>query len=630
MLLYQSVGTGKTCSAIAAATNNFEKQGYTILWVTRTTLKNDIWKNMFDQVCNEGIRHQIQNSDLKIPDEQDKRMRLLSKAWRIRPMSYKQFSNLVSKQNALYEMLVKINGKEDPLRKTLLIIDEAHKLYGGDDLSSLEKPDMNALHKALMYSYQFSGKDSVRVLLMTATPITKDPMELIQLVNLLKPANEQMPADFSNFSEKYLNEGGKFTDAGRTHFLDDIAGYISYLNRSKDARQFSQPQIHHIKTPIIADIKMAQRFDKKIVKELLDTNVVELKNQVEEENKKLEGELGDVSAKKFGFLKDNICGDISGKEKNQCVKIINNNIRSMVSEAKNHVKEIREKIKDIKEQIIHRGKMKKSALAEVRDNIEKYGDQYEEYKNTLLFELKDKCSVKMSNKSNFDEHPELQQYIQKIKNYNDEIAELHNQLKNQADNYKQRIKHLNNLLKTDLNNTERNVVKMTLREERSLHNKTIKLRKTEVDGAVKVIKADISETEKVKNSKYSNIRKTVKRSHSDEKKHIKKINVEKRKLQKTLRNQKQGVEHDFLIKLVQKYESKIMDQMVDVSDQAVLREKDKESAKLEKLQHKNMMKQIKEQEKLREKTRKQEEKKIEQTRKKEEKQSLRTTKKNNK
>jgi superfamily II DNA or RNA helicase len=315
MLLYQSVGTGKTCSAIAAATNNFEKQGYTILWVTRTTLKNDIWKNMFDQVCNESIRHQIENSGLKIPDEQDKRMRLLSKAWRIRPMSYKQFSNLVSKQNALYEMLVKINGKEDPLRKTLLIIDEAHKLYGGDDLSSLEKPDMNALHKALMYSYQFSGKDSVRVMLMTATPITKDPMELIQLVNLLKPANEQMPSDFSNFSEKYLSEEGKFTDVGRTQFLDDISGYISYLNRSKDARQFSQPQIHHVKAPIISDVTIAQRFDKKIVKDLLDTNVVELKQQVDEENKKLEESVHGINAKKFEFLKDNICGDITGKEK---------------------------------------------------------------------------------------------------------------------------------------------------------------------------------------------------------------------------------------------------------------------------------------------------------------------------
>ena len=35
MLLWHSTGSGKTCSAVATATNEFEKQDYTILWVTR-------------------------------------------------------------------------------------------------------------------------------------------------------------------------------------------------------------------------------------------------------------------------------------------------------------------------------------------------------------------------------------------------------------------------------------------------------------------------------------------------------------------------------------------------------------------------------------------------------------------
>ncbi len=144
MLLWHSTGSGKTCSAIATASNEFEKEGYTILWVTRTTLKNDIWKNMFDQVCHEIIRTKISANEIVIPSEQPKRLKLLSQSWRIRPMSYKQFSNLVSKQNKLYDTLVKINGIADPLRKTLIVIDEAHKLYGGGDLSSIERPDMNA------------------------------------------------------------------------------------------------------------------------------------------------------------------------------------------------------------------------------------------------------------------------------------------------------------------------------------------------------------------------------------------------------------------------------------------------------------------------------------------------------
>jgi hypothetical protein len=51
MLLFHSVGSGKTCTAIATATNTFDREGYKILWVTRHTLKEDIWKNMFDKIA---------------------------------------------------------------------------------------------------------------------------------------------------------------------------------------------------------------------------------------------------------------------------------------------------------------------------------------------------------------------------------------------------------------------------------------------------------------------------------------------------------------------------------------------------------------------------------------------------
>jgi hypothetical protein len=264
MYLWHSVGTGKTCSAIATATSSFEREGYTILWVTRTTLKNDIWKNMFDQVCNENIRNEIEN----LPNEHTKRMRMLSKSWSIRPMSYKQFSNLVSKQNSFYNALVKKNGEADPLQKTLLIIDEAHKLYGGEDLSSLERPDMQALNAALQNSYMVSGKNSVRLLLMTATPITGNPMELIKLINLLKPIDKQMPDQFPEFSQEYLNEEGRFTERGERKYLDNIAGYVSYLNREKDARQFAQPIVKFVNAPLVDDIKEIIKLDKKLVRVL--------------------------------------------------------------------------------------------------------------------------------------------------------------------------------------------------------------------------------------------------------------------------------------------------------------------------------------------------------------------------
>jgi hypothetical protein len=52
MLFWHSVGTGKTCAAIATASTTFAQEGYKILWVTRRTLRGDLWKDMFLNVCD--------------------------------------------------------------------------------------------------------------------------------------------------------------------------------------------------------------------------------------------------------------------------------------------------------------------------------------------------------------------------------------------------------------------------------------------------------------------------------------------------------------------------------------------------------------------------------------------------
>ena len=642
MLLYQSVGTGKTCSAIAAATTNFEKAGYTILWVTRTTLKNDIWKNMFDQVCSESIRYQMQHSDLKIPTDQSKRMRLLSKAWRIRPMSYKQFSNLVSKQNSFYETLVKINGKEDPLRKTLLIIDEAHKLYGGGDLSSLEKPDMNALHQALMHSYKYSGQDSCRLLLMTATPVTQNPMELIQLVNLCKQEEEQMPADFSNFSDKYLDDHGTFTEKGRVDYLDDISGYISYLNREKDARQFSQPRLHYVKVPITRDMDLVHKFDRKIVRNILDSDILELKNQLVEENKKIQGEIAEINVKKFAFMKEEICGELEGPSQKMCDKIVNKNIRELVQTAKDELKDIRDKIKQVREDIKIKGVSKRDILMGIKGNMVSLEAEYEEYKKTLLYQIKNKCSMTITDKNQFDAHPIIQQYNLQIQQHNNELQDLESQLKSLSENYKRRMKHLRTLLKHDLNDVERSVINMIISDERKTYRVTMKMRKKETLQSKKLITTDISNVEKDRKKKMAKIRKTYKKALTEDAKQKRQIANEEKRLRKTLSYANAAdIQTDAVKGLVNKYHSKIMDELVNASEEAMQQSKDKEDQKAEKIRLHELAKRAKilTREQARD-TKKQERERVRETKKREKeaatmerklaKQAMRKTKKNKK
>jgi hypothetical protein len=610
MLLYHSVGTGKTCTAIAAATGSFERNDYTILWVTRTTLKNDIWKNMFDQVCNEQIRNQITRHDLKIPDEQNKRMRLLSKSWRIRPMSYKQFSNLVSKQNAFYKTLVKINGEVDPLRKTLLIIDEAHKLYGGGDLSTIERPDMPAFHRALMNSYQVSGADSVKLLLMTATPITQNPMELIQLINLFKPADQQLPAVFDEFSQKYLMDNGEFSEAGRDAYLNSIAGHISYLNREKDARQFAQPIIENISVPIIEDITVAERFDKKIVREYMDSKVGDLKSQIMERAKELDGELGDLDTTKFNFLKTEYCGEMEGKPKKQCEKVVGSNIKSLIADAKEEVKKIRDDIKEMREQIKNRNLLQKTTISNVKDNINRYEEEYEAYKGSLLFNLKDSCRIKTTGKSALKdiigEHPKIREFDREIEMYNNKIQELRASLKLHLNKYKQRLVDLKKMLKTDLNELERNVIKMTIRDEERSQRVVTRLTQKDFTAMETSLKNSIQKTEKQRKIRYKKVRKTIKAMIVEEKQRDKELKQAEKKLRKTLRQQgeyKEEIKHELIQGLVGKYQTRIKDDLVDLGAQTEAAEREE----VERLAEKQRMKDERVREKLVEREHKQKE-----------------------
>jgi hypothetical protein len=146
LLLHHSVGTGKTCTAIATATTSFDVENYTILWVTRHTLKNDIWKNMFGQVCSIDIQEKIKKG-LVLPNKITSKTKYISANW-MEPISYKQFSNMLLKKNKIYNEMVKRNGSDDPLHKTLLIIDEAHKLYS-PTVAKSERPNTNILEKMI-------------------------------------------------------------------------------------------------------------------------------------------------------------------------------------------------------------------------------------------------------------------------------------------------------------------------------------------------------------------------------------------------------------------------------------------------------------------------------------------------
>ena len=55
------------------------------------------------------------------------------------------------------------------------------------------------------------------------------------------PTEQQFPDKYEEFIKQYCTNEGIFTDEGFKTFLNKVSGYISYLDRSSDIRQFAYP-----------------------------------------------------------------------------------------------------------------------------------------------------------------------------------------------------------------------------------------------------------------------------------------------------------------------------------------------------------------------------------------------------
>jgi hypothetical protein len=551
----------------------------------------------------------IANGEI-IPNEHTERMKLLSKAWRIRPLSYKQFSNLVSKRNQYYEQLVKENGEIDPLQKTLLIIDEAHKLYGGDDLSSVERPDMGALHQALMNSYAVSGVNSVRLLLMTATPITKSPLELVQLINLCKPVQQQMPENFQQFASKYLNDDGTFTRDGQSAFLDDIAGHISYLNREKDARQFSQPRIHRVMVPIVAEsqMKYVEHFDAFVTRSESEDTLLKLQEELEQRAKRMDDELTGISKLHFDYMY-NKCDDIP---ETKCKAVIKKNIQALMVEIRGYVKNIRQQTKSVRDEIVKIKRGRQAKLFLVKQKIRENPTLYSQYKSSAYAVMRDSCSSKSLSNTKLVEVvknlPEMVEYENVIQGSKENIVMLENNLKIQLQVYTLKIKELKELLKKpEIAPVEKTAIEYSIRNKETEFEETRKIQMKETKDEIDREQTKIKSAENSKKKLFERVRKTLKKSRMDKKRLEQQAKKQTRSLRKISANQNEivnEIQNNEVKDMVSRRIGLIEHDLSKLRKELEAKEREKKE-KMRKQEEKRVAKTLKEREKKEEKERRQ-------------------------
>jgi|APGre2960657404_1045060.scaffolds.fasta_scaffold00054_2 ribosome-associated translation inhibitor RaiA len=224
ILLFHSVGSGKTLSAVSTV-KNFQEQGFNAIWITRTTLKKDL----------------------------DKALILLPTPSSFPVYSYKQWSNICKRKGENYRDLLekakKINPKtNDPFYKTVIIVDEAHKLYT-KDLKPQELHSISVIQERVFESYLNSGENRARIVLMTGTPVTENPIEAIQLFNLLltKPGDR---FNISSFTNSFIDSDGEVVESEVEKFKNKTKGLISYIDMSGDKSKFAQIKYTEVFVPI--------------------------------------------------------------------------------------------------------------------------------------------------------------------------------------------------------------------------------------------------------------------------------------------------------------------------------------------------------------------------------------------
>lgn len=182
-------------------------------------------------------------------------------------LTYDSFVNLIrgkkDKENdsIMNKFHYRVQGRcrPDILEKTLIVIDEAHNMIvdtteddakrDGILLFQQGRDGYNKVLEAFHNSYQTSLDKSCKVVLMSATPITKSPEQAIKLLHLIQQdpsrwigttPNGKLPSA-ANWEDELLDAQGKIEFDTKRKFLRLIGNNkISYYSGDTDPRYFAQ------------------------------------------------------------------------------------------------------------------------------------------------------------------------------------------------------------------------------------------------------------------------------------------------------------------------------------------------------------------------------------------------------
>jgi hypothetical protein len=330
-----------------------------------------------------------------------------------------------------------------------------------------------------------------------------------------------METEFPLFSQDYLDGAGRFTESGETRFLDEISGYVSYLNREKDARVFAQPKIKRIDVPILpteggssggSTIPLYEDYDAPLIRALEKPRIAEMEAQVKKDLETIENvnkNLKGITAKSFDRIRTLCEGAPTKKAKAACKKAATRTIKEIVayikerkSDTKDASKEIKESLRGFKRTLkektdkinekvrSHRGtrKVNKSSDEEMHGGgtivggamskkpIENIDTDYERYKQSAFNSIKSKCRIP-AKRTVFESYPTVMELRKDIRGLRDAAKMKDKDAKLFAKNIRVQLKTVQDAdQKTDL---KKQIKTMTIEKAREIARINEKIAKKE-------------------------------------------------------------------------------------------------------------------------------------------------------
>ncbi len=217
LILFHSMGTGKTCSVINAielskAQQNFSEGGFAgaIILAKGDQIINN-WKTELVEKCTIG--QYIPKGWKKLTD--------LEKTKRInKKIDYYEFNTFIKFGKKIGKI-----GNDEMISKLydnhIIVIDEVHNLRIQDaDIGGIET--YNNIHRFL------HAVKNCKIVFLSGTPMKDTPDEIATISNLLLPVDDQFPVG-QNFIQEYLTEDGKMRPEKIMEFKERMKGKVSFL-----------------------------------------------------------------------------------------------------------------------------------------------------------------------------------------------------------------------------------------------------------------------------------------------------------------------------------------------------------------------------------------------------------------